>query len=126
MNRSSAVAHPNVRWLRPVALPTVLLVDDQESEYKRAFAATVLWLRVKQGIGSQRDLAKAVGVSEATAQRWEDERKAHLPNAWELRRLCEVLACEPHELIYPEPLTDRERMVTRRAARAGRRAPQAS
>lgn len=72
------------------------------------------------GIGPQRELATLVGVSEATIQRWEAVDKPHLPNAWEIRRLCEALGVEPHELVYPEPLSDRERLLARKAARRGR------
>jgi hypothetical protein len=114
----------SVRWIVPTAPSSVTLsVDDQEREFKAAFAGTLLALRVGAGIRSQKALALdpdklARGVSEATVRRWEDPELPGLPDAYQVGRLCEILGCEPAELIRPQPLTARERQIARRAGRA--------
>lgn len=85
------------------------------------FAATLVGLRSDIGIPSQAELARRIEVSEATVQRWEALDKPNLPDAWELRRLCEVLEVEPDELVSPQPMSERERQLARRAVRATRR-----
>src|SRR3990172_2400820 len=65
-------------------------------------------------VGAGRD--RFGGVSETTAARW--ERGERLPDAWELRELCRVLDVEPSDLLSPEPMTDREVLLARRAGRA--------
>lgn len=122
MNSGRAIVPPNVRWIGRRLAPTVLFVDDQRGEFKRKFAATLLGYRAEKGITSQRELGVLVGISEATAQRWEDPDKPHLPDAWEVARLCEVLDREPGDFIRPEDWTPREREMARRAARGARRA----
>jgi DNA-binding XRE family transcriptional regulator len=109
-------------WTQGRAFPTVLGMDDQSADYKRAFAATLVTLRAERAIGSQTVLGQLVGVSEATVQRWEAPTKPHLPDTWQLRRLAEVLGVEIGELVYPQELTERERQWARRAARAVRTA----
>jgi transcriptional regulator with XRE-family HTH domain len=94
-------------------------MDDQRREYAASLAGVIMERRAALGIGSQAELARLVGVSEATAGRW--ERQTHLPNAWELRRLCEVLEVDPDELLHPQPLTPRERQELRRAGRQVRK-----
>lgn len=124
----SASAVPIRLWWQFGGLPTVLHVDDQEGSFKQAFAATLVGLRAEKRIGPQAELGRLAGVSEWTVQRWEDPRKPHLPNAWELRRLAEALGVETGELLYPQELSERERQLARRAARAVRSAttPQAA
>lgn len=113
-------------WLAAVPDRTVLLVDEQGSEFKRSLASNLVVLRLAAG-HSQGSLAKALSdagavVSEATCRRWEDPDLDHVPDAWQVNRLCELLECEADELIHPTPLTPREREIARRAGRAGRRA----
>lgn len=111
-------------WLRPIGPSSVTFaMDDPRNDFAVAFAGVILERRVTMGIGSQAELGRLVGVSEATAGRWE-RHDGHLPGAWELLRLCEVLDVTPEELLHPEPLTPRERELTRRAVRRVRR-PQA-
>lgn len=107
-------------WLPGLALPTVLAVEDSADAYKRAFASVLVVKRADSGLGPQREVAKAVGVSEATYRRWEDISDPALPDARQVARLCEILDCDPAELINPEPLTDREVSMARRLARATR------
>lgn len=97
-------------------------MDDQRGSFKRNFASTLLGLRADAQIGSQAELARLVGVSEATARRWESLTEPHLPDAWELHELCRVLGVEPDELVRPAEMTTRERELARRAARGARRA----
>lgn len=105
-------------------------MDDQRGAFKRNFASTLLGWRADAQIGSQAELAKKVGVSEATARRWESLTEPHLPDAWELHELCRVLGCEPDDLVNPSEMSSRERQLARRVARGARRAigqePQAS
>lgn len=108
-----------VLWLhrgRPASI--TLAVDDVRGDYERRFGANLAYLRVSEGISSQPKLAELVGVSVSTVQRWESG--ANLPDAWELRRLCEILHVDLDALVDPEPLSDRERLLIRRAARATR------
>jgi hypothetical protein len=107
-------------WMRSYPFPTVLPMDDRSADYKRAFAATLVTMRAERAVGSQAELGRRLGLSEATVQRWEDPNKPHLPDAWEVRRLAEVLGVEIGELLYPQALTERERQLARRAARAVR------
>lgn len=112
-------------WLAAIPDRTVLLVDEQGSEFKRSLASNLVVLRLAAGY-SQVSLAKALSdrgavVSEATCRRWEDPELDHVPDAWQVNRLCELLDCEADELIHPEPLTDREREIARRSARSARR-----
>jgi hypothetical protein len=116
----------NRSWLGATPVRTVLLVDEQGSEFKRSLASNLVVLRLGAG-HSQGSLAKALSdagavVSEATCRRWEDPDLDHVPDAWQVNRLCELLDCEADELIHPKPLTDREREIAKRAGRAGRRA----
>lgn len=106
----------NMLWLRPIRLSTVTLaMDDQRREFAASLAGVIMERRAALGIGSQAELGRLVGVSEATVGRW--ERLIGLPNAWELRELCRILEVEPDELLHPQPLTPREREVLRRAGR---------
>lgn len=93
-------------------------MEDQRSELKRRFAASLLALRLAKGIRSQGELGQLVGVSEATVQRWEAPNKPHLPDLWELRELARALEVDLGELADPEELTDRERALLRKAARS--------
>lgn len=121
--RTGALMRPLVSWTQPGRIPTVRLVDDQRSEYKRTFAAALVGFRAEAGISSQAELARLVGhASEATVRRWEALDQPHLPDAWQVRKLCEILGVEPEELIRPQPLSERERQLARRAARAAKRA----
>ena len=119
-----ALAHAPVRqtllWLPPAPVPTVASVDDQERAFKRALAANLLVLRVEAGVGSQKTVAALIPTSEATYRRWENPDDPYLPDAWQVNRLCEVLGCEPVDLIRPEPLSEREVQLARRATRAAR------
>jgi len=110
---------PKVLWL-PRGRPTSirLEVDDAREDYGRRFGGNLAFLRVQAKISSQPKLAELVGVSTSTVQRWESG--GSLPDAWELRRLCEVLSVDLEALVDPEPLTDRERLLVRRAGRATR------
>lgn len=100
------------------------VTDGGRQEYMDALGATILALRVERGpaveIYTQGDLGSAIGVSGATVLRWENGDGAP-PDAWEIRRLCEVFGCEPVELIRPEPMSSRERELLRRAGRQLRR-----
>jgi DNA-binding transcriptional regulator YiaG len=118
---SDALRRQNVRWLAPLPDRTVLTVDDQPRAFKRAFAAALVALRAESGIGSQTVIAKLIPTSEATYRRWEALDEPHMPDAWQVKRLCEVLECEPAELIRPEPLSERERQLARRVARGATR-----
>lgn len=105
-----------VLWLTPLVSDSVSRgMDSDESQFKRTLGATILEFRVGHGLRSQKALALAVGVSEATVRRW--EKGSHAPDAWEINRMCALFGIEPSELIQPEPMTDREREVLRRAAR---------
>lgn len=106
-------------WFQPRRTPTVLLVDSQQSEYKRALAATLLEKRV--GHGSQKVAAVFAGTSEATYRRWENPNEPHMPDAWQIIKLAERFECEPIELLLPSGLNPREWALTRRAARAAAR-----
>lgn len=121
MNRSIAAPSQNVRWLRRPPRPTVLLVDDQQREFKRAFASALLQARAHSKHGSQKEVAKLVGTSVATYARWEGLDDMNMPDAWEINRLCEHLACEADDLINPLPLNGREQLLAKRAARASAR-----
>jgi transcriptional regulator with XRE-family HTH domain len=95
-------------------------MEAAESTFKRTLGATILELRVANGISSQGALAArlremGVAASEATVRRW--EKGTHSPDAWELNRLCALFGVEPADLIHPAPMTDREVQVLRRAAR---------
>ena len=117
MAANPARGRQNIVWLRPPGVGSVILaMDDPRTEYAFAFAGVLLERREAMGISSQAELGRLVGVSEATAGRWE-RHDGHLPDAWELLRLCEVLDVTPEELLHPEPLTPRERELTRRAIR---------
>jgi hypothetical protein len=98
----------------------VASVDDQVRAFKRALAANLLVLRVEAGVGSQKAVAALIPTSEATYRRWENPDDPHLPDAWQVNRLCEILSCEPTDLIRPEPLSEREVQLARRATRAAR------
>lgn len=103
-------------WLPPTMADTVSpAMDSEESRFKRTLGATILEQRVHHGIPSQGALAKLVGVSEATVRRW--EQGTHAPDAWEIRRLCEVFDLQPADLIRPADMTDREIALLRRAGR---------
>ena len=109
-------------WLTALPGGSVILgMQTPETEFRRTLGATILELRVRAGIPSQAALAAALieqGVqscSEATVRRW--ERGTHSPDAWEINRLCALFGVEPVELIRPQPMTDREREVLRRAGR---------
>lgn len=113
-------AASKVVWLsaaRPASIR--LAVDDAREEYGRQFGGNLVSLRIQAGISSQPKLAELVGVSTSTVQRW--EAGAGLPDAWELRRLVQILAATLEELVEPEPLSERERLLLRRAGRAVRR-----
>jgi transcriptional regulator with XRE-family HTH domain len=112
-------------WIAPFLRGSVSPVTDGgRQEFLNALGATILALRVERGpalaIYTQGDLGAAIGVSSATVLRWENGDGAP-PDAWEVRRLCEVFACEPDELIRPQPMSAREREILRRAGRQLRR-----
>jgi len=110
-------------WLPGLALPTVLAVEDSAAKaYKRSFASNLVVMRANSGLGSQREVAKLVGTSEATYRRWEDVADAAFPDAYEIFQMCsaKIFGCDPAELINPEPLSDREVLLARRLARATR------
>ena len=48
-----ALPRQSARWMQPAAARTVMLVDDQPSEFKRSLAATLLVLRLSAGYSSQ-------------------------------------------------------------------------
>lgn len=103
-------------WLPPAMADTVSpAMDSEESRFKRTLGATILEHRVAHKIPSQGALAKMVGVSEATVRRW--EQGTHAPDAWEVRRLCEIFDLEPADLIQPADMTEREIALLRRAGR---------
>lgn len=111
----------NVVWLPPRRMLTVLSVDDQRRTYKRAFAAQLLMLRAESQVGSQADAAKIASTSEATYRRWEDGEKTHLPDAWQITKLCERFGVDLDRLVHPEELNGRETELARKAARAAGR-----
>lgn len=120
-----ALAHAperqDVLWiaaLRPASVP--MAVEDQQREFKRALASTLAWMRYRSEAGSQGTVAKAVGVSEATYRRWEDPERTERPDVWQVHVLCRLFNAEPQEFVEPEPLSDREREILRRALRARR------
>lgn len=90
-------------------------MDDERVGYAAEFSGLLLERRAEKRITSQRALAEMVGVSEATVGRW--ERQESFPDAWELRRLEVVLGVTAEQLLHPDPLTERERQVLRRANR---------
>jgi len=111
-----------VLWLTPLVSDSVSRgMESEESQFKRTLGATLLALRVGAGIRSQGAFATALqkagveSVSEATIRRW--EKGTHAPDAWEINRLCALFGIEPAELVNPEPMTDREREILRRAGR---------
>ena len=109
----------DVLWFTTGRTLTVLSVDEQRREYKRAFASTLLGQRV--GHGSQKVAAQAAQTSEATYRRWEDPESSHLPDAFQITLLAELFGCEPADLVTPEELSPREWALTRRAARSAAR-----
>lgn len=109
----------NVLWFAAARRPTVLPVDDQRREYKRAFASTLLGWRV--GHGSQAALAKVAHTSEATYRRWENPDEPHLPDAFELAEIARHVDQDPADLVFPEQLNSREWALTRKAARSAAR-----
>lgn len=122
MTRVTGTYRQKVLWLTPLVSDSVSrAMDSEESQFKRTLGATILALRVGAGIRSQAALAAKLqeagveSVSEATIRRW--EQGTHAPDAWEINRLCALFGIEPSELVHPEPMTDREREVLRRAAR---------
>src|SRR5215472_15068601 len=63
----------------------------------------LLALRLHHGY-SQQQLADALGVTKLTVGRW--ERGEMLPRPFYLARLCQVFACQPHDLGFaPQPAT---------------------
>ena len=108
-------------WLWPRPGSTVLLVDDQRREFKRKFASALVALRAESQHGSQKVFAGLVPISEATYRRWESLDEPHLPDVWQIRRLCELLCCEAGDLLDPPDFSERERQLAARAARAGAR-----
>lgn len=110
-----------LQWLRVLPSPIVAGVDDQRREFKRTFASALLALRVEADAGTQASLAPRVATSVATYRRWEDPDWPNLPDAFQLNRLCEILGCEPDELVRPAALTPRERELIRRVGRGRRR-----
>lgn len=121
----AAIYRQSLVWMAPFLRDSVSLVTDEgRAEFMHALGTTILALRVERGPGleiyNQTDLANAIGVSAATVLRWENGKGAP-PDAWEIRELCRVFAVEPAELIRPEPISDRERQVLRRAGRQLRR-----
>lgn len=116
-----AVALRKSLWLVEPAADTVPAgMDVSRDRYIADFGVNLILLRAQAGITSQLDMANLVGVSESTIQRWEAGKA--LPDAWELRQLTAHLRVDLEELVNPEPLTDRERMLARRGARAARTA----
>lgn len=99
-------------------------MEDQRRTFKRELAGTLAWMRFRSEVGSQGDVAKLVGTSEATYRRWENPERPEVPDVWQTRRLSEVYGATPQELMYPDALTDREREILRRALRARRPAQQ--
>ncbi len=97
----------------------LLVEDDQQRAYKRAFAATLVGKRT--GLGSQKAMAKIAKTSEATYRRWEDPDENGLPDAYEIALLSEFFACDPNDLVKPEELSPREWALTKRAAKAAAR-----
>lgn len=95
-------------------------MEDQRRTFKRELAGTLAWLRYRSQAGSQAEVGKLIGTSEATYRRWEDPERPEVPDLWQSRRLAEVFGATPQELMYPDPLTDREREILRRALRARR------
>lgn len=115
-------------WLAPFLRRSVTLVSEDagRQDYLDALGATILALRVEHGpalsppVYTQTDLGHAVGVSAATILRWENSSGAP-PDGWELRRLCDLFALDASELLYPKPMSSREREILRRAGRQLRR-----
>jgi transcriptional regulator with XRE-family HTH domain len=102
MAANPARERQNIVWLQPTGVGSVILaMDDPRTEYAVAFAGVLLERREAMGISSQAELGRLVGVSEATAGRWE-RHDGHLPDAWELLRLCDVLDGLP--MLAPVPL----------------------
>jgi transcriptional regulator with XRE-family HTH domain len=111
----------NVLWIGPNWAGSVgFAMPDQRSDYMSSFGAQLRARRLEAGYTDRAKLAELVPISEATFGRWENGLL--LPDLWELREICRVLAIEPTELIYPEPLSERERLVQRRGLRAVRKA----
>lgn len=109
-----------VLWLQRSQPASIrLAMDDPRLEYARAFGSNLVYLRASASIPNQPKLAELVGVSTSTVQRW--EAGASLPDAWELIRLGEVLGVDVDDLIHPEPMSERERLLARRAARGVRK-----
>lgn len=117
-----ATYRQKVLWMTPLMGGTVSRgMDSEESQFKRTLGGQILAMRVDAGIRSQGALAAKLvktgveSLSEATVRRW--EKGTHAPDAWEINRLCALFGVEPDVLIHPEPMTERERALTRRAAR---------
>jgi transcriptional regulator with XRE-family HTH domain len=111
-----AVALQKSLWLSAITAPTVSAgMDGTRASYQATFGENLVLLRSQAGITSQAALAELVGVSESTVQRWESGHG--LPDAWELVTLSELLGASIAEILYPEPLSDRERLLLRRAWR---------
>jgi len=70
-------------------------VNDQERALLKSIGA--LMLGARRGHGSQRDIAKKVGVSQSRISRWESGRA--IPNALELIRFAESCSTRPERLI---------------------------
>lgn len=116
---ASAPDRQSVLWFQPRRPPIVLSVTDAQASYKRAFAATLVGLRV--GHGSQKTAGIAASTSEATYRRWENPDEPHLPDAWQILRLAALFGCQPIDILEPQDLTAREWALTRRAAKAAAR-----
>lgn len=111
-----------VLWLQALPAGSVNVgMDSAEASFRRTLGATILELRVGARIRSQAALADALheagveSISEATVRRW--EQGTGTPDAWEINRLCAVLGCVPDDLVLPQPVTDRELQLLRRAGR---------
>lgn len=115
----NAIGAQNVMWMGPRFVPIVTLaMDDQRSEYMNSFGVQLRARRLEAGFTDRGELAVKVGTSEATFGRWENGQL--LPDLWQLREICRILGLEPGELLYPDPLSERERLLQRRASKAVR------
>jgi hypothetical protein len=130
MGATASLHRQNVRWLRLAPRPTVLLVDDQRSEFKRRFAPTLLTLRAgkqaeaagnEKHLWTQRGIALRSATSEATYRRWEKPDDDRLPDAYELMLLCAELECDASELVDPQALNPREVALARQVTRGRNR-----
>lgn len=91
----ATLIHPTPWWGA-----TVSEVDDDEATFRVKLGTVITALRLAHGYKSQGALAREVGVSGATAQRWEAGSAS--PDAWVLVWMMEHFNVSADDLLHPK------------------------